>query len=183
MQPFEQYAPLPVHGQNDGEFMGGFQTFTGSHGQQGFGQNHALHPMMNQFIQDRGPWTPLNVEKRQPAGQRFPVFTDFRSPRPPPSEADTVSQSVGGIRSDSGYGSMARQSVGNPSLYGDLDQTAETQSLISHFQAMGQDAVSSNEGTRKRETQGQRPMLGTSSVKSIVCPDCHTMLKTKSELK
>jgi hypothetical protein len=168
MQGFAQYAHLQTQGRVTGEPMGGMQAF----------------PMMNEFIQERGPWNPLGVGKGLPAGvslsQDFSNYSNFRMP--PPSEADTVSQSVGGILSDSGYGSMARQSVGNPSVYGDMDQTVEA-SLISGLQAMGKDNVSSATEPRKRETRGQRPTLGASSAKGIVCPTCHAPLKTNSELK
>ena len=160
--------------------MGGMQTFGTSHDQQTFAQGQGLHPMI-EYIHNRDePWNPLEVEKRLLVGvspnQDLPNFNGFRMP--PPSEADTVSQSVGGVPSDSGYGSMARQSVGNPSVYGEMDQT-----LISRLQAMGKENVSSTTELRKREVRGQRPTLGTSSTKGITCPTCDALLRTNSELK
>jgi hypothetical protein len=178
MPPFAQY------GQGSPELLDVLQAFASSHGQQGFTQTQALHPTMSQFMHDRGPWNPLGVA-RQSAGvsfnQALPNFTGYRS-IPPPSEADTVSQSVGGIPTDSGYGSNARQSVGNPSVYGEVDQSLETQGLISRLQAMGQD-ISSKEETRNREARSQRPTLGTPNAKSIICPVCNVPVKTNSELK
>jgi len=150
--------------------------------------------MISQFIQDRGPWNPLDMgpasadpaKRQQPDAVSFSQtfsFDDFRNPQPP-SEADTVSQSVAGILSDSGYGSMARQSVGNPSVYGgDLDQSLETQGIISRFQVMGQDSISSREELRKREARAQRPTAGASNARTLKCPDCDAIIKTKSELK
>jgi hypothetical protein len=180
MQGFAQYAPLPTQGRVTGELMGGMQTFGTGHDQQTFAQGQGLYPMM-EYIHNRDePWNPLDVEKRLFAGvsPNHPLsnFHGFRMP--PPSEADTVSQSVGGVPSDSGYGSMARQSVGNPSVCGDMDQT-----LISRLQAMGKENVSSTTEPRKREARGQRPTLGTPSTKGIICPTCDTLLKTNSELK
>ncbi|KAK4033427.1 hypothetical protein C8A01DRAFT_40122 [Parachaetomium inaequale] len=178
MPPFAQY------GQGAPELLDVLQAFASGHGQQGFTQTQALHPTMSQFMHDRGPWNPLGVA-RQSAGvsfsQALPNFTGYRS-IPPPSEADTVSQSVGGIPTDSGYGSNARQSVGNPSVYGEVDQSLETRSLISRLQAMGQDDISSKEEPRNREARSQRPALGTPNAKSIICPVCNVPVKTNSEL-
>ena len=179
MSPFAQY------GQGTPELMDVLQAFASGHGQQGFTQTQALHPTMSQFMHDRGPWTPLGVA-RQSAGVSFsqplPNFTGYRD-MPPPSEADTVSQSIGGIPTDSGYGSNARQSVGNPSVYGEVDQSLETRSLISRLQAMNQDDILSKEETRNREARSQRPAQATPNAKSIICPVCNVAVKTNSELK
>jgi hypothetical protein len=160
--------------------MTNLQTLGSGHNQQSYTQSQGLHPM-NQFMHDQGPWVPLNLEGVS-SSQNFSSFNEFRSPAPP-SEADTVNQSVvGGFLSDSGYESMpARRSVGNPSNYGDADQSMETQNLISRFQGMP--SVSSKEDARKREARGQRPSVGTPRTKGIVCPDCHALVKTNSELK
>jgi hypothetical protein len=176
---FAQYAPLPTQGQVTGELMVGMPTFGTSHDQQTFAQGQGLS--MIAYMQSRdGPWDPLGVGKGSlvgvPPSQDLRNFSTFRMP--PPSEADTVSQSVGGVPSDSGYGSMARQSVGNPSIYGDMDPA-----FISRLQAMGKENVSSTAEPRKREVRGQRPTLGASSTKGIICPTCDTPLKTNSELK
>jgi hypothetical protein len=159
--------------------MANLQTFRGGHNQQGYTQTQGLHPM-NQFMHDQGPWVPLNLAGVS-SNQNFSSFSEFRSV-PAPSEADTVSQGVGAIFSDSGYESLAaRRSVGNPSNYGDADQSMDTQNLITRFQGMP--SVSSKEDARKREARGQRPPVGTSGIKGIVCPDCNALVKTNSELK
>lgn len=185
IQRFGQYAFQRTQGQVTGELVGDAQGFSTGHGQQTFTQGQGLHPMMNQFMREEaGPWTSLEVEKRLSTGVSFsqdlPSFSGFRMP--PPSEADTVSQSVGGVRSDSGYGSMAIQSVGNPSVYGDGDPTVDA-TLASRLQAMGKDNFSLAAEPRKREARGQRPGPGASSTKGIVCPTCDAPLKTNSELK
>lgn len=194
MRPFMQYASLPPESLGAGHPMGDLQSFAGSHdAQHTFVQNPG-GLVISQFIQDRGPWNPLDMgpvsadptKGQQPATASFnPTFSfdDYRSPHPP-SEADTVSQSVAGILSDSGYGSMARQSVGNPSVYGgDLDHSFETQSFISRFQMMGQDSISSKEELRKREARAQRHTAGASNGRTLICPDCNAAIKTNSELK
>ncbi|KAH6845085.1 hypothetical protein B0I37DRAFT_355594 [Chaetomium sp. MPI-CAGE-AT-0009] len=178
--PFAQYASMPTQGHDSRELMGNLQALAGGHGQHGFAQNQGLHPM-NQFMHDRGPWNPIQLTApSQSVGIQFSQglqsFAVHRSV--PPSEADTVSQSIGGILTDSGYGSNARQSVGNPSVYGEMDP-----SVIARFQTMGQDDVSLKGESQKREVRGQRLALGTLNAKSIVCPDCDEPVKTPSELK
>ncbi|KAK4241343.1 hypothetical protein C8A03DRAFT_41282 [Achaetomium macrosporum] len=187
VHPFSQYPSLPIHGSGAGDVMTALRAFPGGHGHQGFMQNQGLHPMMNQFIHDRGaPWNPLRMNaepicgepaRRQPTGiPPSQMFSNFGSARsvPPPSEADSVSQSVGGILSDSGYGSMARQSVGNPSVYGgEVDQSGETQSLIARFQEFNaHETASSQENPRKPQGRGKRSTSGKAN-----------MAKTNSELK
>lgn len=178
--PFAQYASMSNQGHDSRGLMGNLQALAGGHGQHSFAQNQGLHPM-NQFMHDRGPWNPIQLTApSQPAGVQFnqglPSFAGHRSV--PPSEADTVSQSIGGILTDSGYGSNARQSVGNPSVYGELDP-----SVIARLQAMGQDDISLKGDSQKRETRGQRPAMGTPNAKSLICPDCEEPVKTPSELK
>ncbi|KAK3309056.1 uncharacterized protein B0T15DRAFT_127963 [Chaetomium strumarium] len=197
MPPFGQYPSQPTHGSGNGDVMTAARTFPGGYSHQGFMQNQGLQPMMTQFMDDRGaPWNPLRMNadsvfgepaRRQPAGisssQMFSNFGNARS-APPPSEADTVSQSIGGILSDSGYGSMARQSVGNPSVYGgEVDQNAETQSLIAQFQELAQETASPQESSRKHQGRGQKSSLGRASNQSLKCPDCGAVLRTNSELR
>ncbi|KAH6649856.1 hypothetical protein F5144DRAFT_588478 [Chaetomium tenue] len=149
-------------------------------GQHSFSQNQGLDPI-NQFMFDRGPWNPIQMTAPSPSvgvqfNQGLPSFAGHRSV--PPSEADTVSQSIGGILTDSGYGSNARQSVGNPSVYGELDPI-----VIARLQAMGQDDVSLKGDAQKREARGPRPIPGTSNGKGLICPECEEPVKTPSELK
>jgi hypothetical protein len=172
------------------------QTLAGGHGSQPtYVQNEALQlRMIGHYVHGReDPWTGLNLQpstgdpaKRHqtvvPSNKPFPNYGSFRSPPAPPSEADTISPSLAGIMSDSGYGSLARQSVGNQSVYGDGDQSIE---LIPRFQAMGQDRNSWNEELGRREGPDPRPAPGTLSARVFVCPDpeCRAEVKTKSELK
>lgn len=190
-QPFAQYAALSSQGSGAGEVMGGLRAFPSGHGPQGFMQNQALpNPMMAQFIRDpMGPWNPVCVNTATtqltgiPSGQMLAAYGSFRCPAPP-SEADTVSQSVAGILSDSGYGSMARQSVGNPSVCdGEVDQSIETQSLVSRFQDLAKEDISPAEEPHRRLPRGQRSASSLQSVNSRVCPDCKIVVKTNSELK
>ncbi|KAK4104047.1 hypothetical protein N658DRAFT_240116 [Parathielavia hyrcaniae] len=180
-----QYAPArPQAQETEEDLMANLHAFTSGHNEQVGIQSQGQDPM-NQFIHGRGPWVLLNLRdaaRGQPASvsfnQYFPSFNGFRTAAPP-SEADTVSQSVG-IFSDSGYESMARRSVGNPSSYGDADPSFD-QHLISSFQGMA--SVSPQDDARKREARGQRAPAGPPNAKTMVCPDCHAPVKTNSELK
>lgn len=200
-QAFAQYASLSAHGAYSRDAMGNFASRLGHQvSMQNQGQllqSMMNHSMINQFIQDQGePWNPLRA--RASAGARCGnlgaqtgslsssqgFFGDFRNA--PPSEADTVvSRSVGGLMSDSGYGSMARQSVGNPSVYGgDVDQSAETQSLILQFQQkLPQGSMSSEEEPQKPEGQIQRSASVNRNANSLICPVCNASVKTNSEMK
>lgn len=200
MQPFAQYASLTPHGPRIQETLGVLQAFASNHGNPGFlqQQGQVSVPMMNQFIHDRGePWNPLKMNagpvyadpRRQygslPMTPTFPNFSAFRNPAPP-SEVDTVvSRGVGVVLSDSGYGSMARQSVGNRSVYGgDADQNPETQSLIIQFQrGMAQGSLSLEDEPRARETREQKPTIAAPKSSNLVCPHCNMSVKTRSELK
>ncbi|KAK3906191.1 hypothetical protein C8A05DRAFT_29977 [Staphylotrichum tortipilum] len=210
MQPFAQYASLPAQAQNQSQgqsqsqsqpqglgaaqSMADLRALARGHGQQHpFLQGQGL--VLSHFIVDQGPWNPLGMDpscggdlsKGQPGPaqftRQFPNFgIDYRNPVPALSEADTVSPSVTGLLSDSGYGSMAaKQSVGNPSIYnGDADHSFDTRSLASHFQRMTHRTALPNEEHRKRELVAQRPASGAPKV--LVCPDCKATLKTNSEL-
>lgn len=206
IRPFAQYASLSGLGAGPREGVGDdVQAFASGPGNQGFlqtqGQHPGLHPVMSQFISDQvAPWNPLRANAdpiiygdpgRQSGssssfGQSFPNFSGYRSAAPP-SEADTaVSRSIGGILSDSGYGSMARQSVGNPSVCGgDLDQSMETQSLIMRFQwaMVARGSMASEEELQKREQVGRKPAPANPGSGKLTCPQCNTRVKTNSELK
>ncbi|KAL2260071.1 hypothetical protein VTK26DRAFT_6035 [Humicola hyalothermophila] len=200
-QSFAPYTSLPPHGASIGEAIGALQTFASGHGNPGLNQHQGpvSLPMIDQFIHDQGePWSHLNLKanaapvngnpQRQYSGPplaHFPNFATFRNPAPP-SEADTIiSRSVGGVLSDSGYGSMARQSVGNPSIYGgDLDQNPETQSLILQFQrGLPQGSMSTEDEHRKLDSHDQQPIPAIAGASNLVCPHCNKAVRTKSELK
>lgn len=84
-----------------------------------------INDRLLQFYCDRdGPW---NQEKFRVRGhpQALPSsFTGFRE-TVAPSECET-SVGQGAHQSDSGYGSQAKQSVGIPSVYGDVDRTPDS---------------------------------------------------------
>ncbi|SPQ22135.1 f3a2b1b8-230c-4a98-a55f-19ea85ad1051 [Thermothielavioides terrestris] len=169
MPPFVQYASLSAQGSGAGELAAGLQAFAAHTGQHGFVPSQGSHSMMRQFMHDpTSPWNPLIMStepipgdsaRRQAPGillnPAYSTFGSFRSVAPP-SEADTVSQSFPGIPTDSGYGSIAKPSVGNPSVYdGEVDQSVETQSLISRFNDMTPQDTESREASRKRQGRGQ----------------------------
>ncbi|KAL2196451.1 hypothetical protein P885DRAFT_37600 [Corynascus similis CBS 632.67] len=155
------------------------QTLDDSSGQQGFPQHQGLPPPIRQWMIEPAPWNVFRAVGDQPVctpfNQPHPNFMNYRAP---PSEADTVSQSIGKAVTDSGYGSNTRQSVGNPSVHGELEQ-----SVISRFQEIGREDNPSREDGRRWERQGQRSTPGTTTGKGMVCPGCNVSVKTNSELK
>ncbi|KAL2129881.1 hypothetical protein VTI74DRAFT_7173 [Chaetomium olivicolor] len=196
MQGFAHYAS-PSQGLGVRQAIDRIGAFASVHDHQGLGQNQGPQPtMMVQFIEDNNaPWNSLrmnaahmcgNAASTQPAiippSQPSFNFGTYRAY--PPSEADTLSQSVAGIPpSDSGYGSLTRQSVGNRSVCGgELDQSAETQSLIFQLQGLS-GTILPQEESRKREGRGQKSGLGSANPGGIICPECQATVKTPSELK
>lgn len=197
IQPFGQYPSLAGHA---GGPVGDLH-FANSHGHPGFTQNYGQGSMNDPFRLNRSdePWNPLMANagpmcgdpRTDDTGTMPPsqVFLDFGGAfryAVPPSEVDTVvSRSVAGILSDSGYGSMARQSVGNPSVYGgDLEQSAETQSLIQQFQrGMAHGSMSSDEEPRKQEGRAQTSASANRNANGLACPVCNYPVKTNSEMK
>jgi len=153
-----------------------------AHGPHAFAQNQGLNPIIR-FMHDPEAWNSVKVTAASqsvgvPFNPSLPSFTDFRTV--PASEPDTVNQSLGGDPTDrdSGYGSNARQSVGNPSVHGEVDP-----SVISRLQAMVPGDTLSKEEAHRQEARGQRSTTGNPNAKSLVCPGCKKPVKTPSELK
>lgn len=142
----------------------------------------------------RPPWDPLmaNVESGEGGSAtrqsgdlsynpNYASFSGFRDARAP-SEADSVSRSAGRSLHDSAYGTMTRGSVGNPSVYGgDMDQSAETRSLIGPFQRGV--TISAEEKSQNRQGKAQKPVSGTLSSDTLKCAVCSESVRTQSELK
>ncbi len=188
---YAQYSTLPAQNMGVGEPMGDSQSFAASHGpQHTIMQSQQLGSMMmlNQYMHDEGgPWTPLALHPDIAKGQQaiqlsskmIPNYGGFRG-APPPSEADTIGQSLAGITSDSGYGSigMTKHSVGIPSVCGDGDQSIE---LVSRFQVL--DSIWRNDELGPLDGRGQISTLGAPVVRLYRCLGCNAEVKTKSELK
>ncbi|KAL2167616.1 hypothetical protein VTG60DRAFT_1052 [Thermothelomyces hinnuleus] len=179
MLSLTQYPAISAPNLDPRELMGGLRFLPSARSQRGFTQHQGMHPL-NQFIHGPGPWSPFEAAAGQPVGMSFnqprPSFTTYRSA--PPSEPDTVCQSIGGTPTDSGYGSNARQSVGNPSVQGELEQN-----FLSRFQAIGQEDASPKDDPHTRETQAQRPSSGAPTSKRMTCPVCNEPVKRRSDLK
>ncbi|KAK3945929.1 hypothetical protein QBC46DRAFT_403012 [Diplogelasinospora grovesii] len=123
-----------------------------------------------------------------PFHQNFALYRDNATP----SECDTVGP--GAPKSDSGYGSLAKQSVGTSSMYGDTDNYGDTQSLIptlSEFQLQTK-LSPGNTPSPFAEKDYQRQEWNQQSVatatppdldsKSFNCGYCPELFRTKSEL-
>ncbi|KAJ9156336.1 C2H2 and C2HC zinc finger [Pleurostoma richardsiae] len=153
-----------------------------------------------------GPWDPIQGKnaaiprspdartRTRPAvtnPQGRVSFTQFRGSTVA-SECETLPSAV--LPSDSGYESRTRPSVGNPSVYGDHDRSADTQSIVGQlggFQLDGlqQDGFPHRESNLPRDGYPQPGISNpatsspdTGGNRSLVCPFCHKTVKTKSEL-
>ena len=154
------------------------------------GQRSGAVPLANWYQNDDEPWNPLSAPADGSArSQALPAsFMSYRG-RPSASECDTLPPGV--LPSDSGYATVPRPSVGDPSVYGDYDQSGETQSMTGRFsdfqiQNTAPDALldrspeiyhppsSFREPSRRAGQNGDSPQL--------VCPTCQKTVKTKSEL-
>ncbi|PNH37944.1 hypothetical protein VD0004_g8862 [Verticillium dahliae] len=154
---------------------------------------------------DDSPWVPLGIivpDHRAGQGQHqnsptalrdafAPLYSEWRSPGP--SECDTLPP--GQLPSDSGYESRrTKQSIANASVFGDVDRGHETQSLTGRMDGFdpfaGMSSTpsytgnSANNHAYMTETCGLSTLRtrGTAHSTVIICPDCGSHLKTKSEL-
>lgn len=141
------------------------------------------------WYQGDGPWNTLVGKSTPPSRQddprgrghmspplknNGPAFQGYRA-NPVPSECDTMH--TGGV--DSGYGSGPRPSVGNPSIYDELDHSTETQSLIEPLM----DFSLANTGfTHSANPQNETTIMDQDS-NNLVCAYCDQRVKTKSEIK
>ncbi|KAM0287485.1 hypothetical protein ACHAQH_000438 [Verticillium albo-atrum] len=152
------------------------------------------------------PWVPRGIiitdnqtgqnrDQDSPTASRdsfAPRYREWRSSGP--SECDTLPP--GHLPSDSGYESRpTKQSIANPSVYGDVDRGHETQSLTGRMDEFdpfaGMSSAPSCTGdpannhvylihtTSSSTFRLQSDAAGT----AIICPDCRSCLRTKSELK
>ncbi|KAK3684882.1 hypothetical protein B0T22DRAFT_201665 [Podospora appendiculata] len=138
--------------------------------------------MMEKFIHDEEEsWNPLRG--RQPAGLPGghglqPDFLRY-------SETTVPSES-GRLQSDSGYGSIAgltKQSVGNPSIYDDMDHNTDTQSInrtLSELQLP--DSISSRNNSHQGKLWNTHGAATNPEDSSLFCTHCQSHVKTKSEL-
>ncbi|KAK3325454.1 hypothetical protein B0H66DRAFT_529490 [Apodospora peruviana] len=142
---------------------------------------------MERFMLGESSWDPLGGRQSGglPFGFGIPDYTGYRNTTAL-SEVDTIGP--GTLISDSGYGSMARQSVGNPSVYGDMDHNTDTQSLIqgvSDFKfhpGLSPDGLPPLEEELDRKSSFQHDDVANPDSNDLVCPECNSRVKTKSEL-
>lgn len=146
--------------------------------------NRQLENPVARFLSEESSWDPLGG-RQHIALVNISEYTTYRTTTAP-SEADTVGPVT--MVSDSGYGSMPRQSVGIPSVSGDMDHCAETQSLIrgvSDFQFYGLSPGSAT--PPKEEPEGNswnnHEVTGNPDSNDLICPTCNLSVKTKSEIK
>jgi hypothetical protein len=145
---------------------------------------------LSQFCLEDGPW---NQEKSRAKGHHEalpPSFNGFRD-TVAPSECET-SNGPDTLQSDSGYGSQARQSVGIPSVSGDVDRSPEAlMTQLAEFQIPsgsihGSSQVHDVNHLRHPWNQGPlgRPEgVPTNNVPSHVCPYCEETFRSQSDHK
>ncbi|KAK3327811.1 hypothetical protein B0T19DRAFT_441753 [Cercophora scortea] len=138
--------------------------------------------MMEKFIHDNEEsWNPLRG--RQPAG--LPRAHGLQSDYVPYSETTVPSES-GALLSDSGYGSivgLAKQSVGNPSIYDDMDHNTDTQSINRTFSELQlPDSVPSRNNPHQGKPWNTHGAATNPENNSLFCTHCQSHVKTKSEL-
>ncbi|KAL1837970.1 hypothetical protein VTJ49DRAFT_3178 [Mycothermus thermophilus] len=166
MRGLGRYGSTPGHNQGAPGFGRDAQTLGTGHGLQQVPPTPVW--TINNFMNDPAPpWNPIH----QPLPHQPAMFTTYRSHQPP-SEAETTNRSVSNF--DSGYRTG--------SICGDVDQNLDP-SILSRMQTMGQESIASNEKSRRRAPQVQRPASTVSSTGANVCPECNHVCKNPSEYK
>ncbi|CCC08890.1 hypothetical protein SMACR_07526 [Sordaria macrospora] len=155
-------------------------------------QGNGRYVLLDQFLHDpSAAWNPMkSLGVSQNANITVnPVYPDYRDNHAP-SECDTAADRAG-VFSDSGYGSIARQSVGNPSVYGDMDRAGDSQIMLQMSQFQLQQDSNLETTVMPRDTLMQDMESGDWSHKGsarrpdgkgLVCEHCKQPVKTKSEL-
>ncbi|KAK3402774.1 hypothetical protein B0T20DRAFT_7418 [Sordaria brevicollis] len=156
------------------------QQFHKAHNASTQGKEHFT--ILDQFLHDPSPaWNPVKL-----AGPNISIntgYADYHRYRDnhAPSECDTAADRTTGVFSDSGYGSVARQSVGNPSVYGDVDysQLQLQQHPNPETTVMPRDTLMQDIGN---DDWDPRTALARPENRNWFCDFCNAYVKTKSEL-
>lgn len=155
------------------------------------------HSLYNWYFSQEKPWDPLQgkitpVPRSEDVrhGARSlglirhggPTFSGYRGSIVP-SECETTHHGV--LPSDSGYESRTRHSVGNTSIYGDVDRSGETQSIASNLADFQFDRhrPSHPDTWEQHNTQPAAEVSTKLDNNSLVCQHCKQTVKTRSELK
>ncbi|TVY41620.1 hypothetical protein LOCC1_G005945 [Lachnellula occidentalis] len=185
---------LQPHGFGDGPY--GSSNMARIHGLSVDYQNRGptQDPLYQWYEGNDGPWIPKvipeiaseeKVHARQ-TGNRHTMSYGNQYRQPNPSEAGSVQ--FGLSHSDSGYGT--RRSVGNTSVFSAdvTERDQDCQSLAGHVENF-QPFHGFNDPLQQRDsrTNGSwtppAPTSAASNPPSLVCPECHKLVKTQSELK
>jgi hypothetical protein len=122
--------------------------------------------------------------------QGLQAFSQYRNTNVP-SECSTIPPS---IPTDSGYVSGHRHSVGNPSVYSDVDRATDTQSIVGHMHDLFSSNVSNFSADQSHHRNGwshpepqlmsntQPPEAGTNATERV-CRVCNATCKTRSDMK
>ncbi|KAK3953943.1 hypothetical protein QBC32DRAFT_312469 [Pseudoneurospora amorphoporcata] len=159
-------------------------------------QGNERFTILDQFLHDPSPaWTPMkslgaSQNANLPINSGYSDYSRYRDNHAP-SECDTAADRAGVFSSDSGYGSIARQSVGNSSVYGDVDRGGDNQIMLqmSQFQLhqdLNPDGTVIPRDTLMQNIEGDdwshRGSDGRPEGKRWFCEHCKQYVKTKSEL-
>lgn len=147
-------------------------------------------PLVDWYTSHVAPWDPIHGRARNDlrAGGKLnhrangARFLEYRTPYHSPSESEITAP--GHLASDSGYGSLTRQSVAEGSLFGDCDRSGDTASVSSHLAGIHFDrSIVSTSDAWTHQTVGHSESFVSLETNRLVCPHCKEIVKTKSELK
>jgi len=150
-----------------------------------------LDPITDWYINiQQGPWDPIrsNASVVRPGGRGLhdqPSSTSFAGYRSQTLLSDSDTTAPGQVPSDSGYGSLTRQSIADASLCGDCDQPGDAASISSHIAGIHFDRpmISPPEVWSHQASATIFAPVTIDATKRLVCDYCHEKVKTKSELK
>lgn len=147
-------------------------------------------PLVDWYTSHVAPWDPIHGRARNDlrAGGKLnhrpngAPFLDYRTSYHSPSESEITAP--GHLPSDSGYGSLTRQSVAEGSLFGDCDRSGDTASVSSHLAGIHFDrSTVPTSDAWVNQTVGHSENFVSLETNRLVCPHCKEIVKTKSELK
>ena len=145
------------------------------------------HPLAQFLWAEDGPWVPARsgVRSQEPSQPlKGPSLSMYTNPSAPSDCGTAFGATI--LPSDSGYESMTRQSVGNPSVVGEHDRSAEgvTSSFPDpQFQLQDINQAIPDYPWEKPVTAHSVETATNLTVSNLVCPHCNSTVKTKSELK
>ena len=145
------------------------------------GWNSSLYSLVRNSAR-KGPWNPVSGSNQSFDLRYGDTTNTYPSHLNNALSSDCGRAAHGNPPSDSGYGSAPKQSVGNASVYDELDRSAETQSISSqfldrHFPGGKEQGIGSwDSGDQSRS------ISDTAKPNAYVCEHCGEGKTTRSDL-